>query len=121
VEAVAPNEDRRMTDAPDDPADVAAVEKRIDEALRLVATLHPEQAVAIPRAAFDRMVAVLHRQQTVNLMLLNLVLAVALGRTDMMGELSDKLRTELFTAEEGVAGFLEEVAAFNATPGSPVN
>ncbi len=110
-----------MTDAPDEPGNVAAVEERIDAALRLIEQMHPEQAVALPRAAFDRFVEGLHRQQTVNLMLLNLVLAVALGRKDMMGELSEKLRTDLFAAEDGLARFLEEVAAFNVTPGSPVN
>ena len=108
-------------DAPHAADNVAAVEQRIDEALRLLDTLHPEQAVAVPRGAFDHLVALLHRQQTVNLMQLNLVLAVALGRKDMMGDLSDKLRTDLFVAEDGFARFLEEVAAFNAAPGSPVN
>ncbi|KAA2235112.1 hypothetical protein [Salinarimonas soli] len=110
-----------MTDAPDASDNVAAVEQRIDEALRLIGTLHPDHAVAVPRGAFDQLVALLHRQQTVNLMQLNLILAVALGRKDMMGDLSDKLRNDLFVAEDGLARFLEEVAAFNATPGSPVN
>jgi hypothetical protein len=110
-----------MTDAPQAADNVAAVEQRIDEALQLIGTLHPEHAVAVPRGAFDQLIALLHRQQTVNLMQLNLILAVALGRKDMMGDLSDKLRTDLFIAEDGLARFLEEVAAFNATPGSPVN
>ncbi len=110
-----------MTDAPESPGNVAAVEDRIEAALQLLASLHPEQAVAVPRAAFDRLAEGMHRQQTVNLMLLNLVLAVALGRKEMMGDLSDRLRADLFQAEEGLASFLEEVAAFNASPGSPVN
>ncbi len=110
-----------MTDASDAAGNVAAVEQRIDEALRLLGTLHPEHAVAVPRAAFDHLVEGLHRQQTANLMLLNLILAVALGRKDMMGELSDKLRSDLFVAEDGLANFLEAVANFNAAPGSPVN
>ena len=110
-----------MTDAPQAADNVAAVEQRIDEALQLIGTLHPEHAVAVPRGAFDQLIALLHRQQTVNLMQLNLVLAVALGRKDMMGDLSDKLRTDLFIAEDGLARFLEEVASFNVGPGSPVN
>jgi hypothetical protein len=110
-----------MTDAPEEPGNVAAVEQRIEDALRMIEQMHPEQAVALPRAAFDRFIEGLHRQQTVNLMLLNLVLAVALGRKDMLGELSDKLRSDLFAAEDGLARFLEEVASFNVAPGSPVN
>jgi hypothetical protein len=39
----------------------------------------------------------------------------------MLGELSDKLRSDLFAAEDGLARFLEEVASFNVAPGSPVN
>jgi len=103
------------------PGDVEAVERRIDQALEALAALHPDQAVAVPRAAFEQLIGVLHRQQTANLLMMNLVLAVALGKKELLGDLSEKLRSDLFACEDQVARFLEAVASFNVRPGSPVN